>query len=227
MEKTIEVNNITIHYTELGKGEPIILLNPNSTNTNAMKFIARRLSNDFKVYIFDRRCCGKSEKNCELTYEESAKDVYEFIKKLDIKKPYLLGCSGGAVVALYVAINYPESIGKLICCSGVARMGIVKKPFYAKIMEKIPYYPSKKENEMFEKLNKEARTLTENDLDKIKVSTLIVNGGKKDIVPKEEAEYLNKCIKNSKLLILEKEGHFSYMINCKWYYKLLDFLLRE
>ena len=36
-----------------------------------MKFIAKKLSKDFKVYIFDRRCCGKSEKNCLLCYEES------------------------------------------------------------------------------------------------------------------------------------------------------------
>ena len=51
-----------------------------------MKFIANRLKDRYKVYIFDRRCCGKSEKNCELTYEESAKDVYEFIKNYKRKK---------------------------------------------------------------------------------------------------------------------------------------------
>lgn len=223
----IDVNNINIHYTELGKGEPIILLNPNSTDTKAMSFIAKRLSKDFKVYIFDRRCCGKSQKDCSLTYEESAKDVYEFIKKMNIKKPSVLGCSGGATVALNLAINYPDTIGKLVCCSGVARHGIIKKPLYAKILEKIPFYPGKKENEMFEKLNQDAKTLTEEELNRIIVPTLIVNGGKKDIVPISEAQYLNKSIKNSKILILEKEGHFSYMINCKWYYKLLDFLLRS
>lgn len=223
----IEVNNINIHYTEMGKGEPIILLNPNSTDTKSMTFIAKKLAKDFKVYIFDRRCCGKSEKKCDLTYEESAKDVYEFIKKMNIKKPIILGSSGGATVALNVAIHYPDSIGKLVSCSGVARHGIIKKPLYAKILEKLPFYPGKSENEMFEKLNFNAKTLTQEQLEKIKVPTLIVNGGKKDIVPISEAHYLNESIKKSKLLILEKEGHFSYMINCKWYYKLLDFLLRS
>ena len=149
----IDVNNIKIHYEILGKGKAIILLNPNSTNTNAMKFIAKKLSKEYQVYLFDRRCCGKSERNCDLSYEESAKDVYEFVKKLNINKPYLFGCSGGATVAMNVAINYPDCISKLICCSGVARNGIIEKPLYAKIMEKIPYYPGKKANEMFEKLN--------------------------------------------------------------------------
>lgn len=179
----IDVNNVKIHYEILGKGKTIILLNPNSTNTNAMKFIANKLSKEYQVYLFDRRCCGKSERNCDLSYEESAKDVYEFIKKLNINKPYLLGCSGGATVAMNVAINYPDSISKLICCSGVARNGIIEKPLYAKIMEKIPYYPGKKENDMFEKLNNNMKTLNKDDFEKINVPTLIVNGGSKDIVP--------------------------------------------
>ena len=93
-------------------------------------------------------------------------------------------------------------------------------------MEKIPYYPSKKENEMFEKLNTTMKTLDKADFNKIKVPSLIVNGGKKDIVPISEAEYISKNIKNSELIILENEGHFSYMINCKWYNRLKDFLER-
>lgn len=220
----IEVNNIKIHYKIFGNGKPIILLNPNSTNTNAMKFVANMLSKEYKVYLFDRRCCGKSERNCELSYEESARDVYEFIKKLNIDKPYILGCSGGATVAMNVATKYPDSISKLISCSGVARNGIIEKPLYAKIMEKIPYYPGKKENEMFEKLNNNMKTLKKEDFEKINVPTLIVNGGSKDIVPISEAKYISYNIKNSELLILEDEGHFSYMINCKWYNKLRDFL---
>ena len=220
----VAVNGIKIYYEVLGEGKPIILLNPNSTDTNAMKFIAKKLSKNYMVYIFHRRCCGKSEKNCKLTYEDSAKDVYEFIKKLDIHKPYLLGSSGGATVALNVAINYPTCIAKLICCSGVSKNGIVAKPLYAKILEKIPYYPGKKENEMFEKLNNTIHALEPSDLNKIVVPTLVVNGGKKDIVPVKEAEYICQNIKESELLILEKEGHFSYMINCRWLDKLNVFL---
>lgn len=222
----IIVNNIKIHYEVIGNGKPIILLNPNSTNTNAMKFIANKLAENYQVYLFDRRCCGKSERKCILNYEESAKDVFEFINKLNIEKPYLLGCSGGATVALNVAIKYPNSISKLICCSGIARNGIVQKPLYARIMEKIPYYPGKRENEMFETMNNTMKTLDKTDLANINIPTLIVNGGEKDIVPISEAEYISNNIKNSELIILKNEGHFSYMINCKWYNRLKVFLER-
>jgi len=221
----IEVNNIKIHYEVVGKGKPIILLNPNSVNTGLMKFIANRLKEKYEVYKFDRRCCGKSEKKCILTYEESAKDVYKFINKLKLNKPYLLGCSGGATVALNIAIHYSESISKLILCSGVARNNIIEKPSYVKIMEKIPWYPGKKGNEMFEKLNYESHSITEDELNNISVPTLVFNGGTKDLVPKNEAEYISKNIKNSELFILEKAGHCNYIFNDKKFYnKLFEFL---
>ena len=221
----IEVNNIKIHYEVLENGKPVILLNPNSVNTGLMKFIANRLKDKYKVYLFDRRCCGKSEKNCTLTYEESAKDVYEFINKLNIDKPYLLGCSGGGTVALNVAIHYPKSISKLVICSGVARNNIIKKPNYAKVMEKIPFYPGKKNNEMFEKLNYEAHSITKEELGNITIPTLVFNGGIKDIVPKNEAEYISNNINNSELFILEKAGHCNYIFNNKLFYeKLFKFL---
>ena len=127
----IVVNNINIHYEVLGQGNPIILLNPNSVNTSCMRFMANKLSKDFKVYLFDRRCTGKSERNCRLSYEESAKDVYEFIKKINLDKPFVLGSSGGASVALNLAIYYPECISKLVCCSGVARNGTIKNHLYS------------------------------------------------------------------------------------------------
>ena len=224
----IVVNNIKIHYEIFGEGKSIILLNPNSVNTGLMKFIANRLKDKYKVYIFDRRCCGKSEKNCTLTYEESAKDVYEFINKLNIDKPYLLGCSGGGTVALNVAMKYPNSISKLVLCSGVARNNVIKKPNYAKIMEKITWYPGKKSNEMFEKLNFESHSITKEELNTIIVPTLVCNGGIKDLVPRDEAEYISNNIKNSELFILEKASHCNYIFNSNDFYnKLNDFLVEQ
>lgn len=222
----IVVNNIKINYEILGEGKPIILLNPNTINTGIMKFIANRLKDKYKVYIFDRRCCGKSEKNCSLTYEESAKDVYEFINKLNLDNPYLLGCSGGGTVALNVAIHYPNSISKLVICSGVARNNVIEKPNYAKIMEKVPWYPGKKNNEKFEKLLNESHSITKEELNAIDVPTLVCNGGVKDLVPKGEAEYISNNIKNSELFILEKAGHCNYILyNNDFYNKLNSFLI--
>ena len=223
----IDVNNIKINYEVLGDGKAIILLNPNSVNTGLMKFIANRLKDKYKVYMFDRRCCGKSEKDCTLTYEDSARDVYEFIRKLNLDKPYLLGCSGGGTVALNVAIYYPESISKLILCSGVARNNVIEKPIYAKIMEKIPYYPGKRNNEMFEKLLNGAHSITDKELNSINIPTIVFNGGSKDLVPKSEVEFISNNIKNSERYIIEKAGHCNYIFNNNEFYDKLNKFLEK
>lgn len=220
----IEVNGIKIHYEMFGKGKPIILLNPNSANTNCMKFIAHKLAKQYLVYQFDRRGCGKSEKNCVLSYEESAEDVYEFIQNLNLEKPYVLGSSGGATVAMHLGIRYPESISKMVLCSGVARSNRIQFPSYVKLLSQLPWYPGKKSVDRFFTLVRNAEKLEPQELRKIQVPTLVVNGGNKDIVPKEEAKYLAECIPDSQLLILEKENHFSYVMNMKWYDTLREFL---
>ena len=137
----IFVNSIKIHYEVLGKGKSIILLNPNSVNTRVMKFIANRLKDKYKVYIFDRRCCGKSEKNCELTYEESAKDVYEFIKKLNISKPVFYGFSDGGIVGLLIAIKEPKLLSKIIISGANLNPKGMKKSML--LVSKIGYFFTK------------------------------------------------------------------------------------
>lgn len=55
--------------------------------------------------------------------------------------------------------------------------------------------------------------------------TLVVNGGEKDIVPKNEAEYISNNITNSELVILQKAGHCHYIFKNKLFYeKLFKFL---
>ena len=220
----IDVNNIKLHYEVIGKGNPIILLNGNGTATNYMKRIGKKLSANYLVYLVDRRCSGKSTKNCDLTYEETAEDIYQFISKLNIYKPMVLGHSGGGTVVLHLAYKYGKYLSKIILCSGVARYDKeFPKPAFAKLVETLPVFPGKKSYERFVKLISGAKTLSERELNKINNPTLIVNGDR-DVVSIDEAKYIANAILNSKLLILKKATHQSYMMKIDWYDKLKDFL---
>ena len=118
----INVNNIKLHYEVIGEGKELILLNPNSDSTYFMKKIARKFSKNFKVYVVDRRCTGKSSYNCILTYEETAKDIIEMIKKLNLNKPYILGISGGARVLIELAISCSEYLSKIVICGRYSKI---------------------------------------------------------------------------------------------------------
>lgn len=211
----ILVNGIELNYDVYGEGKSVILLNPNSVHTKLfMKPIVNLFKQDFKVYCVDRRCCGKSTKDCELTYEESAKDIYEMIQKLKLDKPVVVGFSGGASVGLRLAIEHSSIISKLVLCSGSARKVNVKsKDFFDKMI----WYPGKKNADKFWKLVDDAKEIKETELKAIKVKTLVVNGGTSDIIPVSEAKYLANNIENSKILILENEGHCSYAKKKYWY----------
>ena len=66
---------------------------------------------------------------------------------------------------------------------------------------------------------------TKEELENITIPTLVFNGGAKDIVPKNEAEYISNNINNSELFIIEKAGHCNYIFNNKLFYeKLFKFL---
>lgn len=223
----IDVNNIRLHYQILGKGKSLILLNPNSEDTRIMLPIGKIFSKNFKVYIVDRRGCGKSTKNCALTYDESSKDLYEFIQKLNLDKPYVLGLSGGASVALFLATMYPDCISKLVLGSGVVRHSKMKYSPFSQLIRKLTFLKVVRKAEKFYQLNEEARELALEELSKITSPTLVVNGGEKDIVPIEEAEYIANNIKNSKLMILHKEGHCTYTRKKDWYLNVVEFLETE
>ena len=211
----IKVNGIELNYDVSGEGKAVILLNPNSVHTKLfMKPIVKLFSKDFKVYCVDRRGCGNSTRDCKLTYEESAKDIYEMIQKLKLDKPIVVGFSGGASVGLYLAIEHSNIISKLVLCSGSARKVNVKSK---DIYDKLIWYPGKKNADKFWKLIDEAKEIKETELNSIKVKTLVVNGGPRDIIPASEAEYLSNNIENSKIIILENEGHCSYARKKYWY----------
>ena len=219
----IKVNGIELNYEMIGEGKEVILLNPNSVHTKLfMNPIVKLFAQDFKVYCVDRRGCGKSTRNCELSYEESAKDIYEMIQELRLDKPIVVGFSGGASVALHLASKYPTAISKLILCSGSARkVNISSRSFFDNLI----WYPGKKNSEKFWKLIDESKEISTNELKTILVPTLVVNGGARDIIPVEEADFISSNIADSKLLILEKEGHCTYARKKYWYDQVKDFLV--
>ena len=71
----------------------------------------------------------------------------------------------------------------------------------------------------------ESHSMTKEELKIINVPTLVFNGGAKDVVPINEAEFISSNIKDSKLVILEKAGHCNYIINNATFYDELNSFL--
>lgn len=113
-------DNKKIYYTEEGSGKPLLLLHGNTASSNMFYEIYRRYTDEYKVILIDFLGHGKSERlevfPTDLWYFE-AEQVVAFLKEKQYKEVNLIGTSGGALVALNVALEAPELVNKVIADS--------------------------------------------------------------------------------------------------------------
>ena len=211
----IEVNDIDIYYEVYGEGKPIILLHGNSETHEIFDRLIERLKNNYKVYAIDSRCHGKSEKTEEISYDLMAVDMIEFIKKLKIDKPIVYGFSDGGIIGLLVAIKQPKLLSKLIISGANLNPNGMSKSML--IISKIGYFITR--NKLFKMMIKEPN-ISRKDLEKIEIPTYVL-AGEKDVIMEEHTRLIAENIKNSKLEIIPKENHSSYIVHSEKIYDII------
>lgn len=211
----IEVNDIDIYYEVYGEGKPIILLHGNSETHEIFDRLIERLENNYKVYAIDSRCHGKSEKTEEISYDLMSVDMIEFIKKLKIDKPIVYGFSDGGIVGLLVAIKQPKLLSKLIISGANLNPNGMSKSML--IISKIGYFITR--NKLFKMMIKEPN-ISSKDLEKIEIPTYVL-AGEKDVIMEEHTRLIAENIKNSKLEIIPKENHSSYIVHSEKIYDII------
>jgi pimeloyl-ACP methyl ester carboxylesterase len=120
--KFIEINNLNIHYKELGSGETtFILLHPFGGSTYSWREVMDDFAPYGKVIAYDRPAFGLTERLMPENWIENPygmKANIEILKSLmdefKIKKAILVGNSAGGGVAVAFALEYPELVEKLI-----------------------------------------------------------------------------------------------------------------
>lgn len=124
------VNAVELHYVEGGSGEPLICLPGWPQTWYSFRTIAPGLAQKYRVIVVDIRGMGTSEKP-ESGYDKKtmATDIYELIKHLNLEKVHVIGHDIGGMVAMSLAFNYPEHIGKLVVMDGAhPSEGMMKMP---------------------------------------------------------------------------------------------------
>lgn len=109
-----------IYYNEAGEGAPLLLLHGNTASSMMFYEIAPRYQAQFRVIQLDFLGHGQSDRltqfPADLWYEE-ARQVIAFLREKAYGKAHLIGSSGGALVAINVALEAPELVGKVIADS--------------------------------------------------------------------------------------------------------------
>ena len=115
-----EYNSKKIYYEEIGTGFPTIFLHGNTASSKMFANIIPLFSTNFHVVLLDFAGNGYSGRlDCfptDLWYEE-ALQVIRLIEVKNYKKVNLIGTSGGALVAINVALERPDLINKIVADS--------------------------------------------------------------------------------------------------------------
>jgi pimeloyl-ACP methyl ester carboxylesterase len=120
--KFVEVDGVRLHYIEKGEGEPLVLLHGNTTM--GMDFTLSGLVNmaaqRYRVIVFDRPGYGYSERPRTRLWgaEEQARLLHGALQKIGAERAIVLGHSWGVLVAIALALNFPDSVRSLVLSSG-------------------------------------------------------------------------------------------------------------
>ncbi len=115
---TFEDKNI--YYEESGSGKPLLFLHGNTASSKMFGEISNKYTADFKVVLIDFLGHGNFDRlsafPADLWFYE-AQQVIAFLKYKQYGKVNIIGSSGGALVALNVALEAPELVEKVIADS--------------------------------------------------------------------------------------------------------------
>lgn len=109
-----------VYYEEQGKGMPMIIIHGNTVSGKMNKGISKRLKNDYWVISIDLPGHGRSDRIDQWPVDywfEHAGPVIALIDHLNLSEVILIGSSGGAQIALNVALEAPEKVQLIVADS--------------------------------------------------------------------------------------------------------------
>ena len=225
----INVKNLSINYIQYGEGNDIVLLHGWGQNIEMMRPIGDNFQDRFRITILDFPGFGESEEPKEAwTIEDYELMLEEFLKKVNVKKPIVIGHSFGGRVAIRYSARNPISklvlfgspciriqeelslgvkiLKKLKTLPGLNGLGEYMKKFIGSRDYKAasPIMRQTLVNVVNEDLSKFAREIEE--------PTLLIWGTNDTEAPLNEAKELEKIMLDAALITLPGT-HYAYLEN--------------
>lgn len=122
--ETVRTDAFSMDFFRFGRGpRPLVILPGLSVQSvmgaaEAVAAAYRSLEDQFTIYVFDRR----RELPPVYTVEDMARDTAAAFETLGLENVCLFGASQGGMIALVIAIEHPELVGKLALGSSAANV---------------------------------------------------------------------------------------------------------
>ena len=125
---TADANGIKTNYLEAGTGDPVVLIHgsgPGVTSYANWRLVLPALAENFRVVAPDMVGFGFSERPANIQYgvQTWADQVVGLMDTLELPTAHMVGNSFGGAIALRIAAQHPDRVGKLVL------MGSMGVPF--------------------------------------------------------------------------------------------------
>ena len=150
----VKTDTFAMEYFRFGKGKKTLVILPGLSiqsvmgAANAVAEAYQSLEDDFTIYVFDRR----KDLPPVYTVRDMARDTAAAFQTLGVKDVCLFGASQGGMIALVIAIEHTELVGKMVLGSSSAH---VKDAQYRVIEEWIDLAKSKDKEALYLTFGKE------------------------------------------------------------------------
>jgi pimeloyl-ACP methyl ester carboxylesterase len=117
----LNVDGARLHYTERGRGEPLVLIHGNGTMIQdfTVSGLVDRLADHYRVIVIDRPGYGYSSRPRQLwTPRAHARLFRNALAQLGVAQAVIYGHSWGTLVAVALALEAPELVRGLVLGSG-------------------------------------------------------------------------------------------------------------
>lgn len=237
----VKINDWNINYEVYGKGNPIILLHGWLATLETMRPLANNLSKNFKVYLVDVVGFGKSDlPEHPLNSNDFGNFLKEFVEKLKIQNPILIGHSNGGRIIINAVGRGLVSPRKIVLMDSAGlkpkrSLGYHLKVSFYKIgkfilnllpnTERVKKFKEKLRNSVGSSdykasanVLKETMKLILNEdqsslLPKISVPTLLFWGTLDTATPISDGRKMKELIPDCGLIEYAGSTHFSYLEN--------------
>lgn len=224
---TIKIGNISVNYIQYGEGEDVVLLHGWGQNIEMMMPLGKELK-EKRVTILDLPGFGRtSEPDSIWDVLEYTKFLHEFLTKLKIEKPVLMGHSfGGRITICYAALYLVEKIVLFGAPCVRTKKQLSMKEKTLKALKRIPgldklgefaknYIGSTDYKNASSTMRQILVNVVNQDLSdyakKIKVPALLIWGSNDTAAPVEEAKLLENLLEDGGLVVLDGYTHYAYL----------------
>src|SRR5271168_4281356 len=122
----LEGGDVQTHYSLSGDAEKPVLMFSNSLGTNFSMWDAQTefFVKQFRILRYDTRGHGQSSVTPgPYSIEQLGNDVLDLLDDLDFERVHFCGLSMGGMIGMWLGINAPERLYKLVLCNTAAKIG--------------------------------------------------------------------------------------------------------